>query len=79
MFPAGAQSVPNFARYAGAKSVRLLASQHCPLADALLAMFDAKYHYNFWRPVVAIRNGDRDGNDGRKRCRPHSVVWSCKS
>lgn len=24
---------------------------------------DAKYHYGFWRPVTAIRNGDIDGND----------------
>jgi hypothetical protein len=26
--------------------------------DALVAVFDAKYHYNFWRPITAIRNGD---------------------
>jgi hypothetical protein len=31
--------------------------------DALIAVFDAKYFYNFWRPVTAIRNGDIDGND----------------
>ena len=31
--------------------------------DALIAVFDAKYHYNFWRPITAIRNGDIDGND----------------
>ncbi|MBX9945981.1 MAG: vanadium-dependent haloperoxidase [Reyranella sp.] len=35
--------------------------------DALIAVFDAKYHYNFWRPVTAIRNGDIDGNDGTSR------------
>ncbi len=35
--------------------------------DALLAVFDAKYHYNFWRPVTAIRNGDLDGNDATER------------
>jgi hypothetical protein len=29
----------------------------------LIAVFDAKYHYNFWRPITAIRNGDIDGND----------------
>jgi hypothetical protein len=23
---------------------------------------DAKYHYNFWRPITAIRNGDNDAN-----------------
>src|SRR5687768_16370462 len=32
-------------------------------ADALIAVFDAKYTYNFWRPVTAIRNGAIDGND----------------
>jgi hypothetical protein len=32
-------------------------------ADALIAVFDAKYAYNFWRPVTAIRNGDIDNND----------------
>ena len=31
--------------------------------DAMLAVVDAKLHYNFWRPITAIRNGDKDGND----------------
>ena len=31
-------------------------------ADALIACWDAKFHYNFWRPVTAIRAGDADGN-----------------
>jgi PAP2 superfamily len=35
--------------------------------DALIAVLDAKYHYNFWRPVTAIRNGDIDGNDATDR------------
>jgi hypothetical protein len=35
--------------------------------DALIAVFDAKYHYGFWRPVTAIRNGDMDGNDATMR------------
>jgi hypothetical protein len=30
-------------------------------------VFDAKYHYNFWRPATAIRNGDIDGNDATAR------------
>jgi len=30
--------------------------------DALIAVFDAKYVYNFWRPVTAVRNGEMDGN-----------------
>ena len=32
------------------------------LNDAMIAVLDAKYHYNFWRPITAIRNGDIDGN-----------------
>jgi hypothetical protein len=32
-------------------------------ADALIACFDAKYEYAFWRPITAIRAGDTDGND----------------
>lgn len=24
---------------------------------------DTRYHYNFWRPITAIRAGDSDGND----------------
>jgi len=31
-------------------------------ADALIACWDAKFFYNFWRPVTAIRAGDSDGN-----------------
>jgi len=36
-------------------------------ADSLIAVFDAKYHYEFWRPVTAIRNGDIDGNPATER------------
>ena len=35
--------------------------------DAMIAIFDAKYHYNFWRPVTAVRNADIDGNDATER------------
>jgi PAP2 superfamily len=35
--------------------------------DALIAVFDAKYHYTFWRPITAIRNGDTDGNAATDR------------
>ena len=35
--------------------------------DAMIAIFDAKYHYNFWRPITAIRNGDIDGNEATER------------
>ena len=31
--------------------------------DAHISVFEAKYVYNFWRPITAIRAGDTDGND----------------
>jgi hypothetical protein len=31
-------------------------------ADASIVCWDAKYTFNFWRPITAIRNGDTDGN-----------------
>jgi hypothetical protein len=37
------------------------------LNDALIAVLDAKYHYNFWRPITAIRNADIDGNPATER------------
>ncbi len=36
-------------------------------SDALVAVFDAKYTFMFWRPITAIRNGDQDGNDATER------------
>ena len=49
------------------QNARLLAAVAQAADDALLAVFDAKYRYNFWRPVTAIRNGDIDGNDATER------------
>ena len=46
---------------------RLLAVATQAMDDALIAVADAKYHYNFWRPITAIRNGDLDGNDATER------------
>jgi hypothetical protein len=43
-------------------SARFMALFAVTLTDAYVAVFDAKYHYEFWRPVTAIRNGDLDGN-----------------
>ena len=37
------------------------------LANAYIVNWDAKYIYNFWRPVTAIRNGDQDCNDATER------------
>ena len=44
------------------EAARFMAMISVTYADALIACFDAKYHYQFWRPVTAIRAGDTDGN-----------------
>jgi hypothetical protein len=43
-------------------SARLFALMAVARSDALIAVFDAKYHYDFWRPITAIRNGAFDDN-----------------
>ncbi|MFT3736131.1 MAG: vanadium-dependent haloperoxidase [Rhodocyclaceae bacterium] len=48
-------------------NARLFALVSQAMDDALIAVMDAKYTYNFWRPVTAIRNGDTDGNDATER------------
>jgi len=44
-------------------NARLLAVAAMAMDDALIAVFDAKYAYNFWRPVTAIRNAEGDARD----------------
>jgi hypothetical protein len=46
-----------------AKNARLLALLNVALADAGIASWDAKYAYDLWRPIDAIRRGETDGND----------------
>jgi len=46
-----------------ADNARLLAVAAMAMDDALIAVFDAKYTYNFWRPVTAIRNAEGDARD----------------
>jgi len=43
-------------------SARFMALFAVTLTDAYIAVFDAKYHYEFWRPVTAIRNADLNDN-----------------
>jgi hypothetical protein len=40
-------------------------------ADAMISVFDAKYAYNLWRPVTAIRNADQTNNPAT----PHDPAW----
>ena len=44
-------------------TARALALMYLAGADASIACFDAKYAYNFWRPIAAIRRAAEDGND----------------
>ncbi len=46
---------------------RFLAVASQAIDDAMIAVFDAKYHHAFWRPITAIRNADIDGNDNTQR------------
>jgi PAP2 superfamily len=43
-------------------SARFMALFAVTLTDAYIAVFDAKYHYEFWRPATAIRNADLNNN-----------------
>ena len=44
------------------ESARLMGFVHVATADAMIACFDAKYAFSFWRPFHAIRRADTDGN-----------------
>ena len=44
------------------QAARMMAMTSVANADGTIACFDAKYAYEFWRPITAIRAGDTDGN-----------------
>ncbi len=48
-------------------SARFMALFAVTLTDAYIAAFDAKYHYEFWRPGTAIRNADLNNNPDTER------------
>jgi hypothetical protein len=50
-----------------AETARLFALFNMAVANTFITDWDAKFTYNFWRPVTAIRNGDVDGNDATER------------
>jgi len=50
-----------------ADNARVFALINMGIANSFITDWDAKFHYNFWRPVTAIRNGDTDGNDATER------------
>src|SRR5215470_15244461 len=44
------------------RNARVLATLDIAIADAAIGCWDAKYTYNFWRPITAIRETADDGN-----------------
>jgi len=44
------------------ENAQLLASLNIAMADAAIGCWDAKYTFNFWRPISAIRDTGDDGN-----------------
>jgi len=44
------------------ESARLLGYVNVATADTMIACWEAKYHYYFWRPTHAIQRADTDGN-----------------
>jgi hypothetical protein len=48
------------------ENARLFGLLNVALADGYIAMVSTKNHYDYWRPVTAIRHGDEDGNPATK-------------
>jgi hypothetical protein len=46
-----------------ADNSRLFAMLYLSMADSLIAAWDSKYYFAYWRPVTAIRAGETDGNE----------------
>jgi membrane-associated phospholipid phosphatase len=60
------------------QSARLFALLNITLADTAISFFEAKYTYNFWRPVTAIRLAGED-NDPRTQADPNWLPLSTKT
>jgi hypothetical protein len=44
------------------ENARLFGLLNLALADGYISSFETKYHYNYWRPITAIREADNDEN-----------------
>lgn len=44
------------------RQAEFLAVYHIAVVDTIIAVWDAKYHYVWWRPITAIRHADIDGD-----------------
>jgi hypothetical protein len=54
--------IDNHPRMTLIRKARVLALLNITMADAAIACWDAKYYYEFWRPITAITLADLDGN-----------------
>src|SRR5258705_4499902 len=50
-----------------ADNARVFALLAIALSNCYILDWDAKFTYNAWRPMTAIRNGDADGNEPTER------------
>ncbi|MGH2495495.1 MAG: vanadium-dependent haloperoxidase, partial [Ktedonobacteraceae bacterium] len=50
------------ARFFAALRMTARTSFRLAIADGAIAFYEAKYHYQIWRPITAIRLADTDGN-----------------
>jgi membrane-associated phospholipid phosphatase len=57
-----AQTAAQSRQLTTAQSARLFALLNFTIADGVIAFYDAKYTYNRWRPITAIRTAAADGN-----------------
>jgi len=62
-----ARSVASDPRREVTRNARLYAAVAAAMNETEISVFDAKYHYLFWRPITAVRNGDRDDNSATER------------
>ena len=67
IFDSAARQIATAKGLSMSENARALALISMAINDSLIASFLNKYHYNFWRPITAIRNGDIDGNPATDR------------
>jgi PAP2 superfamily protein len=60
-YPAARQVIATRSRTVS-ENARLFALLSMAIWDGAIACFETKYHFNFWRPVTAIREAQSDGN-----------------
>lgn len=62
-----AQTISNQQELPFEENARLFAMLNVTLADSGISCWNAKYRFNFWRPIDAIREADTDDNDSTHR------------